>query len=115
MAIVPGNAALGQLAVLAILCGALTYFLRAFWRLRQFPGPFWAGVTDLQRAWWAKTGTYHDVVLGLHDCYGDFVRLGPNMVSLSDPGLIPSVYPVRVGMMKASECLGDISSISRVS
>ena len=36
----------------------------------------------------------------LHEQYGSAVRLGPNLVSLSDPDLIKVVYDVRGSFVK---------------
>ena len=36
----------------------------------------------------------------MHEQYGDVVRFGPNMVSISDPSVISTVYPMRAGFPK---------------
>lgn len=94
-----------QLALgVCIVFGAITgsYAMRRYWRLCQFPGPFWAKFTDIQRACWVQAGASDRRHRELHEQYGSFVRLGPNMLSLSDPSLISTVYPTRRGIPKVS-------------
>ncbi|RAH40460.1 cytochrome P450 [Aspergillus brunneoviolaceus CBS 621.78] len=71
-------------------------------RLSQFPGPVWARFTNLPRVRWLQTGRSHDIHMDLHDKYGTFVRLGPNMISISDPNALPTVYPSRPGVKKGN-------------
>lgn len=82
----------------------LAYFfyriLQSYWRLLDIPGPILARFTNLQRYYWVKTTRAHEIHKEIHDQYGDFVRLGPNMVSISDPAAIPSLYPIRPGIPK---------------
>lgn len=82
---------------LSLLC---LNFLHTYWRLRHIPGPFWAKFTNLPRIWWVKSGSAQEIHLELHKKYGNIVRFGPNMVSISDPAAIPTVYPVRPGIPK---------------
>ncbi|KAM0804923.1 cytochrome P450 [Usnea florida] len=77
------------------------YLWSTYRRLKDVPGPFWARITDLQRMFVVKTGRSHEIHQKAHDKYGDMVRLGPNMVSVSDPNTIPAVYPMRPGFPKS--------------
>jgi hypothetical protein len=85
-----------QLARAIVLAGiaAVSYYVFTYLQspLRRIPGPFLAAFTDLWRvgSWW--TGRTHLAQIQLHRRFGRAVRLGPNMVSLSDPTLIPTVY-----------------------
>lgn len=101
---------------IATLLGLVCIFLgwRAAsltWSLRHIPGPFWARFTNLQRVYWVQTANSHNIHTELHRRYGDFVRMGPNMVSISDPRLISAVYPIRAGLPKASYYLDLIGSM----
>ena len=78
------------------------YFYRTYARLAAYPGPFWAKFTDVPRALWVKTLRSHDIYQEIHDKYGDYVRIAPNVVSISDPAAIPYVYPTKPGFPKAS-------------
>ena len=92
------SAAIATLGYLLIyLCH---HVLRTYYRLQDVPGPFWARVTNLQRVWWVRTKRAHRIHLALHDEYGECVRFGPAMVSISDPAAIAVVYPIRPGFPK---------------
>lgn len=68
--------------------------------LRQIPGPFWASVTGLWRTRVSWRGDYHKVIRKLHDKYGPYVRIGPNVVSIGDPGVFSSIYGITGGYNK---------------
>ena len=86
------------------------HLFRTYWKLRDFPGPLWAKFTNLQRVHWVKTKRAQEIHQKAHQKYGDVVRFGPNMVSLSDPALIPGLYPMRAGFPKVrvTRCLFNI-------
>ncbi|PYI31609.1 cytochrome P450 monooxygenase [Aspergillus indologenus CBS 114.80] len=71
-------------------------------KLWHFPGPVWARFTNLPRVRWLQTGRSHEIHMELHDKYGSFVRLGPNMISISDPDALPAVYPSKLGVKKGN-------------
>ncbi|KAF2204386.1 putative cytochrome P450 oxidoreductase [Delitschia confertaspora ATCC 74209] len=83
-----------------VLLAILIHLYHTYWRLSHIPGPFWAKITNFQRVYWVKTKRAHRIHYDLHDKYGEFVRFGPNMVSISDPAAIPIVYPMRAGIPK---------------
>ncbi|KAE8373926.1 cytochrome P450 [Aspergillus bertholletiae] len=72
-----------------------------WWRLRHIPGPFLASVTNLYRMSWVSTTRAHLILQDVHKKYGEVVRIGPNMVSFSNPAAIPTVYPMRAGLPKS--------------
>lgn len=82
------------------------HLIKTYWNLRQFPGPFWARITNLQRVFWVQTARSHEIHADVHARYGDYVRMGPNMVSIANPDAIPSVYPIRPGVPKVNAPLG---------
>ena len=88
------------IASLLLLTYLLYHILQTYWRLRFVPGPFWARFTNLQRVLWVKSRRAHEIHMNLHEKYGDCVRFGPNMVSISDPAAIATVYPMRPGFPK---------------
>ena len=97
----------GSVAIqLASLIAAVTFgflllrFVTSYLRLRQVPGPFLAAWTNLPRVSWALSKRAHEIHIELHEKYGDLVRFGPNMVSISDPREIPTLYPMRPGFVK---------------
>ncbi|KAK4140278.1 cytochrome P450 [Dichotomopilus funicola] len=78
----------------------LLHLVRTLWRLRHVPGPLLSKFTDLYRAQLVRTLRSHEIHQGFHDRYGAVVRLGPRMVSVSDPAAIPTIYPMRPGFPK---------------
>ncbi|KLO05397.1 cytochrome P450 [Schizopora paradoxa] len=62
----------------------ISYRLSPFHRLYSFPGPLICRVTKLWVAYIAYSGQYHRYLKELHDTYGDFVRVGPEEVSVGN-------------------------------
>lgn len=83
-----------------------------FHPLCKFPGPFWGSVTDFYKTYLFSTREFHIRLLSLHRNYGTgppnsqnskaeaddvtllgtSVRLAPNLLSISDPFLLPEIY-----------------------
>ncbi|KAL8838459.1 MAG: hypothetical protein Q9170_002134 [Blastenia crenularia] len=74
---------------------------RTWWRLRNIPGLFPASITNFQRMSWTGTKRAHLILQQMHEKHGEVVRIGPNMVSFSNPKAIPVVYPMRPGFPKS--------------
>ena len=68
--------------------------------LRGFPGPFWAQFTDFWRMWDYWSCTQINTHRKLHEKHGPAVRIGPNLISLSDTSLIKTVYSTRGDYVK---------------
>jgi hypothetical protein len=89
------------LAVIVLLLGYLAknYFNHG---LNKYPGPVLAGLSD----WWRFFDVYGrrpDIThLKLHRQHGDIVRLGPNVLSFSDPKAIKQIYGLNKGFVKVS-------------
>ncbi|KAL8829343.1 MAG: hypothetical protein Q9191_002072 [Dirinaria sp. TL-2023a] len=79
-------------APLAGILFVLFWVFRSFFKLRDVPGPFLASWTNFPRLWWVLSNRAHDIHIQLHRQHGKLVRFGPNMVSISDPAEIPTVY-----------------------
>lgn len=61
--------------------------------LNSLPGPWIAGFTDVWRFTNALLSTPHQTHINLHRATGSsLVRVGPRIVSISDPDLIPIIY-----------------------
>ncbi|EYE94002.1 cytochrome P450 [Aspergillus ruber CBS 135680] len=69
--------------------------------LKDFPGPIPAGLTNLWRFLDVFHGRPDKTQLELHRKYGSAVRIGPNVISLSDPGLISKVYTTKGAWRKS--------------
>lgn len=73
--------------------------------LNKYPGPLLAGLTN----WWRFLDVYGrrpDITqLKLHRQHGDIVRLGPNVLSFSDPKAIKQIYGLNKGFVKVSKMI----------
>lgn len=88
---------------------------RTWWRLKHIPGPFPASITNFARVRWVGTKRAHLILQETHDKYGEVVRIGPNMVSFSNPEAIPIIYPMRPGFPKVwNRCWVSPSRILRL-
>jgi hypothetical protein len=95
---------LGQQWLLAVIVLLLGYLAKNYFNhgLNQYPGPVLAGLSD----WWRFFDVYGrrpDIThLKLHRQHGDIVRLGPNVLSFSDPKAIKQIYGLNKGFVKVS-------------
>lgn len=69
--------------------------------LNHIPGPLLASCTDLWRLRQAQHRRPELAHVRLHEKHGSLVRIGPNSVSVSDPGAIPIVYALNSGFVKS--------------
>lgn len=62
------------------VCGVLLYVIYQclFSPLAKYPGPFWAKLTKLYRAYLSLRGYAHRDFIALHKKYGKIVRVAPN-------------------------------------
>ncbi|KAH7095538.1 cytochrome P450 [Paraphoma chrysanthemicola] len=60
--------------------------------LRKFPGDTMAGLTKWHGFWIAHKGMTHHSLLRKHQQYGDYIRVGPNEISITDPKYIPMIH-----------------------
>ena len=70
--------------------------------LKSVPGPLVAKFTNLWRFFDVWGGRSELTLRMLHQKHGSAVRIGPNVVSLSDPRLIKTIYPTRGDYLKVS-------------
>ena len=63
--------------------------------LRKFPGPLAAKYTDLWRCYNVRRGKANLTALKLHRKHGTAVRVGPNVISLSDPAVVKTVFTTK--------------------
>ncbi len=88
-----GVPAVVPVAVLGLLTIAtLAWLLRRYQRLAHIPGPCISSLTNIPRLFWIRTRSMHNTYIDLHRKHGDFVRLGPNTVSVGTPLAIPLIY-----------------------
>jgi hypothetical protein len=70
--------------------------------IKNIPGPFLAKFTNLWRLVNVYNGRAELTERQLHEQYGTAVRLGPNIVSLSDPKLLRTIYSTHGDFLKVS-------------
>ncbi|KAJ5751975.1 hypothetical protein N7520_008892 [Penicillium odoratum] len=85
---------------------AILFVSRFLWNyirspLKSFPGPASASFTNIWRLQDVFKGRCDITHNELHRKYGPAVRMGPNVLSLSDPGLISQVYNTKNPWMKS--------------
>ena len=69
--------------------------------LENIPGPFLARFSNLWRLIETWKGHYERTIQILHQRHGNIVRIGPNVVSLTDPDAIEGIYGVKADLPKA--------------
>lgn len=78
-------------AVLAAV--ARLIYIRLNDPLHKYPGPYLASWTDAWRMLDAATGSHRSTTLiQLHRKYGDVVRIGPHVLSFSQPQAVKDIY-----------------------
>ncbi|KAL8937990.1 MAG: hypothetical protein Q9216_004133 [Gyalolechia sp. 2 TL-2023] len=75
---------------LLIICKGVYNFY--FHPLRHIPGPVLSRITDICKLLVLTSKDISSRSLDLHGQYGPVVRVAPNMLSFSDPSVIPLVY-----------------------
>lgn len=80
--------------------------------LSKFEGPFAARFTDLWRLIDTYRGRCDITQTQLHRKYGPAVRIGPNTISLSDPGMIKTVFTVKAPWKKVGRLQYSASKYS---
>ncbi|KAM0152967.1 hypothetical protein ACHAQE_006419 [Botrytis cinerea] len=89
--------------ILSSICIFGLYYICYYFTspLKSIPGPFLAKFTNLWRlidVYGGRPELTHQL---LHQKYGQAVRIGPNVVSLSDPKLIPKIYSLKGEFLKS--------------
>ncbi|KAF7589518.1 hypothetical protein BBP40_004183 [Aspergillus hancockii] len=79
----------GALGIALVFWYLATYLISP---LRDLPGPFLAGWTNLWRMYYVTQGKSQIVLHELHKKYGPVVRIAPNVVDLDLPELIKTIY-----------------------
>ncbi|KAL8897227.1 MAG: hypothetical protein Q9192_002681 [Flavoplaca navasiana] len=78
--------------LILVYLGYRAIYNRRLHSLRSFPGPFWGSITDFYNTYLLGTARGHLKMLELHDKYGSVIRISPNLLSFSDPTLLPEIY-----------------------
>ena len=95
------TASLAAIYVSALLTATIIW--RAFFNpLNRFPGPFIPRLTGFWFSYINTGGQCYKCLLALHQIYGDFVRVGPNEVSITHPDVVQALYGHGSGCRKGS-------------
>ncbi|KAH7014463.1 cytochrome P450 [Microdochium trichocladiopsis] len=94
--------AVGWISYFTALYASMMVYRSMFHPLRHFPGPFWAKFSQfwgvLKTA--PKTDNFRHLDR-LHAQYGEYVRVGPNLLSVSDPDLVEPIHNTHTKFTKA--------------
>ncbi|KAI0355856.1 high nitrogen upregulated cytochrome P450 monooxygenase 2 [Trametes cingulata] len=71
-----------------LLLSTALYRISPFHRLAKYPGPFPCRLSKFWMACISTAGRQHLYIKGLHEGYGDVVRIGPNELSFNDPSIV---------------------------
>jgi hypothetical protein len=82
-----------SLGAIVLAIQALVTYLRS--PLKNIPGPFLARFSNVWRLLDHYNQTHIETQRKLHKKHGDFVRLGPNTVSIADASLLRTIYSTR--------------------
>ncbi|KAL4954687.1 cytochrome P450 [Aspergillus filifer] len=91
----------------------LLHLLHNYSRLKTIPGPTLAAISGI---WWAdvqRSSGYTRRLAELHRKYGVIVRLGPRVVSLSEPRNIKQLYQAQVAAEASRQQRPDEQDVSR--
>jgi cytochrome P450 family 628 len=78
---------------LAGLFSSLTIYRLYFHPLHGYPGPPWASLSQFWFMWQLRERVNSAWFLEkLHQQYGEYVRIGPNMLSVCDPDMVTGVH-----------------------
>ncbi|KAI9828870.1 MAG: hypothetical protein M1819_006485 [Sarea resinae] len=77
------------LAALSLSIGVYRLFLNP---LRHFPGDTLPALTKWQSFYIAKEGKVHHYLWAQHKKYGDYIRVGPNEISVADASALPVIH-----------------------
>ncbi|KPM41703.1 hypothetical protein AK830_g4860 [Neonectria ditissima] len=69
--------------------------------LRNIPGPWLAKISQTWRLKLVWQGDAHNGYRRLHKTYGPMVRTAPNVVDISDPAAVPTIYGISSKYLKS--------------
>ena len=87
---------------LGLLLTFLHFVRNKYNGISQIPGPPLAAYTKLWRLYDIYQGQAHWTAIDLHKKYGKLVRIAPNVVSVSDPSEISTIYNIKGNFTKSA-------------
>ncbi|KAK0737977.1 cytochrome P450-like protein [Schizothecium vesticola] len=93
---------IGALAVAGLAYTAILVVYRLFFHpLAKYPGPFLAKLTDGYMLYHAWKGDRHLEFWRMHETYGQFVRFGPNSLSVNSNTALKDIYGFKANVRKS--------------
>jgi hypothetical protein len=94
LSVISSPATLATVTLACVSTSLVVYVIyqRFFHPLAEYPGPFLASLTDLWQVRQFLTLRQPYTLTELHERYGQFVRYGPNKLSVTAEDIIPVVY-----------------------
>ena len=96
------NPALALCTVLVSYVLLLVTYRITLHPLAKFPGPVLAKVTELYPLYRSIVGDRHLTFWRLHEKHGDFVRYGPNQISVNTATRLKTIYGFKANIQKSS-------------
>ncbi|GJJ15379.1 hypothetical protein Clacol_009655 [Clathrus columnatus] len=78
--------------IFSALLTTILYRISPFHPLNAFPGPFWWRITNLKLAYVSSQGKRHLIFHDLHQKYGPYVRIGPDVLSINSAQGLQVIY-----------------------
>ncbi|KAF9820719.1 hypothetical protein IEO21_01162 [Rhodonia placenta] len=100
--LLPGLSVLACLIATVIASSILLPYFNDPYKLRAYPGPFFAKFTSAWLSWIIGHNRWSETVYHLHRQHGPIVRLGPDNVSIADPSALAAIYGHSSGALKSS-------------
>lgn len=88
-------------AILFVYLASIAVYNLFFHPLAKYPGPFIAKLTSWWDVYHAYKGDKHLLFHRLHEQYGDYVRYGPNTLSVNNPVALKAIYGHRANVRKS--------------
>jgi len=85
-----------------IVVGVLIHLTRNYFTpgAVTVPGPFTAKLSNIWRFVDVARGRPDITLYELHNKYGDYVRIGPNIISVRNPDVLKTIYGINKGFRK---------------
>lgn len=94
------------------LSTTLLYRVSPFHPLANFPGPFWWRISSLKLAYISSKGKRHIVLHELHNKYGQYVRIGPDVLSINSSEGLQAIYGSGMEKSDAYVTPGHLDAVS---
>lgn len=91
----PGKGTIIAFSLVSILLYYITTTILAWYRLRQFPGPPIAAISNLWAFYTVACGDCHNIIKRAQEKYGEVVRIGPKTIMVFDPETIWRISSAR--------------------